>query len=185
MSKKRPAVASWSPLLRRSGRSIFDERVRLEAAPLANEVRTLVAQCCLELAAARHTAAELTDLANALDAMEALISEGDTSGTQRAHEAFYGGVVAGSPNPLTVALYNQAQIARLSNVARQHTTFSDPKHLAHHRALLKALQQRDGRAAKAAVARQFQGLGVMRDFATHATKRRTNPVVPLAAKKCN
>jgi GntR family transcriptional regulator, transcriptional repressor for pyruvate dehydrogenase complex len=166
-----------------SGRSIFDERVLLEAAPLANEVRSLVAQRCVELAAVRLTAAELSDLANALDAMEALIAEGDTSGAQRAHDAFYGGVLAGSRNPLMVALYNQAQIARLSNVAPQHTTFSDPKHLAHHRALLKALQQRDGQAAKTAVARHFQSLGVMLDFATHATKRRTSAVVPLTAKK--
>jgi GntR family transcriptional regulator, transcriptional repressor for pyruvate dehydrogenase complex len=167
-----------------SGRSIFDERVLLEAAPLANEVRALVAQRCVELAAERLTASELTDLANGLAAMEALIAEGDIAGAHRAHDAFYSGVLTGSRNPLMVALYNQAQIARLSNVAPQHSTFADPKHLAHHRALLKALQQRDGQAAKAAIAKHFQSLGVILDFVTHA-KRRTSPVISLVAKKRN
>src|ERR1700757_323662 len=45
-----------------SGRSIFDERVLLEAAPLANLVRSQIAQQCVELAAERLTASELEDL---------------------------------------------------------------------------------------------------------------------------
>jgi GntR family transcriptional regulator, transcriptional repressor for pyruvate dehydrogenase complex len=168
-----------------SGRSIFDERVLLEAAPLANQVRSFVAQRCAELAAERLTATELDDLAKGLDAMEAMISRGAIAEAHRAHDAFYSGVLAGSRNPLMVALYNQAQIARLSNVAPQHTTFSDPKHLAQHRALLKALQQRDGQAAKAAVARHFQSLGTMLDFVTQSTKKRAGSVVSLVAQKGN
>jgi GntR family transcriptional regulator, transcriptional repressor for pyruvate dehydrogenase complex len=165
-----------------SGRSIFDERVLLEAAPLANELRSHVAQRCVDLAAERLTNAELNDLENALDEMEAAILKNDISRAQRAHDAFYSAVLAGSRNPLMVALYNQAQIARLSNVAPQHTTFSDPKHLAHHRALLKALQKRDGQAAKSAVAAHFQSLGIMLEFVTTETKRRSKAVIPLVAK---
>lgn len=165
-----------------SGRSIFDERVLLEAAPLANELRSHIAQRCVELAAERLTVTELKDLQGANQAMEEAISRNDISGAQRAHDAFYGIVLAGSRNPLMVALYNQAQIARLSNVAPQHTTFSDPKHLAHHRALLKALQKRDGRAAKSVVAAHFHSLGMMLEFVTNESKRRTKTVLPIAAK---
>lgn len=162
-----------------SGRSIFDERVLLEAAPLANVVRSQIAQQCVELAAERLTASELEDLANSLKAMEELVAVGDISAAQRAHDAFYGGVLVGSRNPLMVALYNQAQIARLSNVAPQHTTFSDPKHLAHHRALLRALQKRDGQAAKAAVASHFRSLATMLEFVAHA--KRKAPVLSMVS----
>src|ERR1700757_4492098 len=81
-----------------SGRSIFDERVLLEAAPLANLVRSQIAQQCVELAAERLTASELEDLANSLKAMEELVAVGDISAAQRAHDAFYGGVLVGSRN---------------------------------------------------------------------------------------
>src|SRR5258707_12129062 len=44
------------------GKSMFDESVLLEAAPIANEVRSHIAQKCAELSAERLTAAELTEL---------------------------------------------------------------------------------------------------------------------------
>src|SRR3954471_4070113 len=50
----------------RAGKGIFDESVMIEAAPVANEVRSHIAQKCAELAAARVTLAELTALERAL-----------------------------------------------------------------------------------------------------------------------
>src|SRR6516165_10601010 len=44
----------------RGGKSMFDESVLLEAAPIANAVRSHIAQTCAELAAERITAAELS-----------------------------------------------------------------------------------------------------------------------------
>src|SRR5580700_11738040 len=44
------------------GKSMFDESVLLEAAPIANEVRSHIAQKCAELAAERLTPAEITEL---------------------------------------------------------------------------------------------------------------------------
>jgi DNA-binding FadR family transcriptional regulator len=40
------------------GKSMFDESVLLEAAPIANQVRSHIAQKCAELSAERMTAAE-------------------------------------------------------------------------------------------------------------------------------
>src|ERR1700741_3491259 len=59
------------------GKSMFDESVLIEAAPIANEVRSHIAQKCAELAAERLTARELADLEHALAALEAAIARQD------------------------------------------------------------------------------------------------------------
>ena len=61
----------------RGGKSMFDESVLLEAAPIANAVRSHIAQTCAELAAERITAAELSELERALAALEAAIARQD------------------------------------------------------------------------------------------------------------
>src|SRR5215475_10510351 len=48
------------------GKSMFDESVLIEAAPVANEVRSHIAQKCAELSAKRLTPAELVELDGAL-----------------------------------------------------------------------------------------------------------------------
>src|SRR5215470_556326 len=143
----------------RGGKSIFDESVLLEAAPIANAVRSHIAQTCAELAAERLTAAELAELEQALVALEA----------------------AGARNPLLVAMFNQAQVARLSNVSPEHKSFYDPRHLAHHRALLRALRKRDARAARAVVRKHFQSLGLMLEFVTR-TRRKPAQVLSLVPR---
>src|SRR5262249_61352203 len=54
----------------RGGKSMFDESVLIEAAPLANEGRSHIAQRCAELAAERLTAGELGGLDRALTGLE-------------------------------------------------------------------------------------------------------------------
>src|SRR5215471_18490623 len=134
------------------GKSMFDESVLIEAAPVANEVRSHIAQRCAELAAAKA-----------------------------AHDAFHGLFLAGARNPLLVAMFNQAQVARLSNVSPEHKSFYDPRHLAHHRALLRALRKRDARAARAVVRKHFQSLGLMLEFVTR-TRRKPAPVLSLVPR---
>src|SRR6516165_9286707 len=143
----------------RGGKSMFDESVLLEAAPIANAVRSHIAQTCAELAAERLTATELTELEQALAALEA----------------------ASARNPLLVAMFNQAQVARLSNVSPEHKSFYDPRHLAHHRALLRALRKRDARAARAVVRKHFQSLGLMLEFVTR-TRRKPAQVLSLVLR---
>src|SRR5262247_2643672 len=115
----------------RGGKSMFDESVLIEAAPIANEVRSHIAQTCAELAAERLTAAEMTELERALAALEAAIARQDLAAAKSAHDAFHGLFLASARNPLLVAMFNQAQVARLSNVSPEHKSFYDPRHLAH------------------------------------------------------
>jgi GntR family transcriptional regulator, transcriptional repressor for pyruvate dehydrogenase complex len=161
------------------GKSMFDESVLLEAAPVANEVRSHIAQKCAELSAERLTAAELTELERALVALEQAIPRADMAAAKAAHDAFHGLLLASARNPLLVAMFNQAQVARLSNVAPEHKSFSDPRHLAHHRALLRALKKRDARAASAVVRKHFQSLGLMLEFVARARKKPPAQVLSL------
>jgi GntR family transcriptional repressor for pyruvate dehydrogenase complex len=148
------------------GTSMFDESVLIEAAPVANDVRSHIAQRCAELSAERLTPAELAELEQSLAALEGAIARKDQAAAKQAHDAFHGLLLASARNPLLVAMFNQAQVARLSNISPEHKSFSDPQHLAHHRALLRALRKRDPRAASAVVRRHFQSLGLMLDFVT-------------------
>ena len=162
------------------GKSMFDESVLIEAAPVANEVRSHLAQKCAELAAERLTLAELADMERALAAFEDAIAREDMAAAKGAHDSFYGRFLSGARNPLLVAMFNQAQAARLSNVSPEHRSFYDPRHLAHHRALLRALRKRDKVAARAVVRRHYHSLGQMLEVAARGGRKRANPqVLPL------
>ena len=162
------------------GKGMFDESVIIEAAPIANDVRSHIAQKCAEFAAARLSAAELADMEGSLASLEAAIARKDMNAAKAAHDAFHGAFLAGARNPLLVAMFNQAQGARLSNVSPKHNGFYDPRHLDQHRALLRALRKRDGRTARAVVRKHFQSLGLMLEVAARAS-RKAQPavVVPL------
>jgi DNA-binding FadR family transcriptional regulator len=153
------------------GKSMFDQSVLLEAAPIANEVRSHIAQKCAELSADRITSAELSELDCALAALEAAIARQDMTAAKTAHDAFHGLLLASARNPLLVAMFNQAQVARLSNVSPEHKGFYDPRHLAHHRALLRALRKRDARVAAAVVRRHFQSLGLLLEFVSRTRRK--------------
>lgn len=153
------------------GKRIFDERVMIEAAPIANEVRSHIAQKCAELSAERLTAAEMTDLEHALAALEDAIERRDMAAAKSAHDSFHGLLLAGARNPLLVAMFNQAQVARLSNISPEHKSFYDPRHLEQHRALLRALRKRDARAASSVVRKHFQSLGLMLEVVTRTSRK--------------
>jgi DNA-binding FadR family transcriptional regulator len=163
----------------RTGKGVFDESVMLEAAPIANEVRSHITQKCAELAAERLTLTEMAALEDALAAFEAAIARGDRAATKAAHDNFYALFLSGARNPVLVAMFNQAHVARLSNVSPDHRSFYDPRHIADHRALLRALRKRDKRAAKAVVRRHFQSLGQMLEVVSQGRDRPTSEVLPL------
>ena len=145
--------------------------------------RVVVTAASQELSAERLTAAELNELERALAALEAAIARQDMAAAKSAHDAFHGLLLASARNPLLVAMFNQAQAARLSNVSPEHKSFYDPRHLAHHRALLRALRRRDARAAGAVVRKHFRSLGLMLDFVTRARRKPPAQVVPLASRR--
>ena len=116
----------------------------------------------------------------ALTALEGAIARKDAAAAKAAHDAFHALFLAGARNPLLVAMFNQAQGARLSNVSPKHNSFYDPRHLDQHRALLRALRKRDAGAARAIVRRHFQSLGLMLEVAARASRKvQSAPVVPL------
>jgi len=164
------------------GQSVFDESVLIEAAPIANAVRSHVAQKCAELAAERLTAAEFAELERALTALETAIARQDMAGAKNAHDAFHGLLLAGARNPLLVAMFNQAQAARLSNVAPEHRGFYDPRHLAHHRTLMRALRKRDASAAGAVMRKHFQSLGLMLEFVSRTRRKPQAQVLSLVPR---
>ena len=153
------------------GKGVFDESVIVEAAPIANDVRSHIAQKCAELAAVRLSADDFAEMEGALTALESAITRKDATAAKSAHDAFHGQFLAGARNPLLVAMFNQAQGARLSNVSPKHNSFYDPRHLDHHRALLRALRKRDGAAARAVVRKHFQSLGLMLEVAARTSRR--------------
>jgi DNA-binding FadR family transcriptional regulator len=164
------------------GKGVFDESVIIEAAPIANDVRSHIAQKCAELAAERLSTAQLAELERALATLEAAVARKDLVAAKTAHDTFHGLFLAGARNPLLVAMFNQAQGARLSNVSPTHQSFYDPRHLEQHRALLRALSKRDGRTARAVVRKHFQGLGLMLDVAVKTNRKpQVSQIVPFAA----
>jgi len=165
------------------GKSMFDESVLIEAAPVANDVRSHIAQKCAELSAGRLTAGEIGELERALASLEQAIARQDLAAAKAAHDAFHGLLLASARNPLLVAMFNQAQVARLSNVSPEHKSFYDPRHLAHHRALLRALKKRDARAASAVVRKHFQSLGLMLEFVTRTRRKPAAQVLTLASRR--
>src|ERR1700704_2779229 len=165
------------------GKSMFDESVLIEAAPVANDVRSHIAQRCAELSAERLTSAEIGELERALVALEEAIARQDMAAAQAGPDAFHGLLLTSARNPLLVAMFNQAQVARLSNVSPEHKSFYDPRHLAHHRALLRALKKRDARAASAVVRKHFQSLGLMLEFVTRARRKPQAQVLSLVRSR--
>ena len=164
----------------RSGNGIFDESVTLEAASVANEVRSLITQRCAELAAERLTLAELATLEQTLATFEEAVAREDITAARAAHDRFYAQFLTGARNPVLAAMFNQASVARLSTVSPEHKSFFEPRHVAHHRALMRALRKRDKRAAKAVVRKHYQSLGQMLEVVSHSgTKRPSSDVVPL------
>ena len=119
---------------------------------------------------------------SALAALEQAIARQDPAAAKAAHDAFHGLLLASARNPLLVAMFNQAQVARLSNISPEHKSFYDPRHLAHHRALLRALRKRDARAASAVVRRHFQSLGLMLEFVTRTRRKPPAQVLSLVPR---
>src|SRR5258708_31643123 len=64
------------------GKSMFDESVLIEAAPVANDVRSHIAQKCAELSAERLTSAEIGELRRALVALQPAIARQDMAAAQ-------------------------------------------------------------------------------------------------------
>ena len=146
----------------RTGKGVFDESVMLEAAPVANEVRSHITQKCAELAAERLTLAELAALENALATFEDAIAREDMAAAKAAHDRFYALFLTGRAQSAAGRDVQPGACRRGCPTCRRSTRASTIRGISpHHRALLRALRKRDKRAAKAVVRKHFQSLGQM------------------------
>lgn len=163
-----------------AGWGIVDEAALLEAAEVANDVRVLTMQKCASLAAMRMSDEDLRRLAQEYDALTAAVQADDRAAAKRAHDAFYGLILAGAGNPLLVAMFKQADTARLTTLSVPASkTFVSRQHLDHHRALLTALSKRDSAGAASAARRHYASLGRMIRLVT-ARPARSSGSRPLA-----
>jgi DNA-binding FadR family transcriptional regulator len=164
-----------------AGFALVDETALIEAAPIANEVRSLTMQKCAAMAAERLRDTDLEELGRTFTALEAAINADDQVGAKRAHEAFYGMILKGARNPLLASMFMQADSARLTKLSSpSHKTFLSKRHLEQHRAVLAALMQRDGSAAAKAVRSHFLNLRQMIEL---VTGRSASPeVAPASAR---
>jgi GntR family transcriptional repressor for pyruvate dehydrogenase complex len=145
-----------------AGFGTVDEDGLNEAAAVAHEVRMMTMQRCAELAANRLTDHNLVTMSAALEDLAKATSDNDRAAAKRAHDLFYGTILAGARNPLLVGLFNQAAAARLSTVSEPaEKTFFSNRHMDQHRAVLTALKARDPAAAAKAIRKHFQTLRPM------------------------
>jgi GntR family transcriptional repressor for pyruvate dehydrogenase complex len=163
-----------------AGFGTLDESGLVEAAPVAHEVRMITMQRCAELAAVRLTDANLKEMAQALEALTIASDAGDRAGAKRAHDHFYGLILGGARNPLLVGLFNQAAAARLTTVSEPaDKTFLSSRHLDQHRAVLKAMVERDPAAASRAIRKHFLTLRPMIGLVTAMPSSLRSAVEPV------
>lgn len=167
-----------------AGFALVDEKALIEAAPIANEVRSMTMQKCASLAAERFRAVDLTELERSFVALESAVDAGDQVEARRAHETFYGLILKGARNPLLVSMFTQADSARLTKLSTPaDKSFLSRRHLEQHRVILAALKQRDGEAAAKAVRSHFHNLRQMIDLVTGRPVQQPEAPVRTASPK--
>ncbi len=139
---------------------IIDEDRLLEAAEVANEVRSVTMQRCVTLAAQRLNDQDRLRLQDAFSEIESASAKQDRAAARRAHDMFYGLILTASGNTLLAGIFRQANMARLTALSwPANKTFVAQDHLQHHRALLAALLERDGKKAASNVRQHYTALG--------------------------
>lgn len=111
------------------------------------EVRLMIEPDAAALAAERATAADLTEIAAAFDAMTAA-SQADVSGIE-ADLRFHRGILAASRNPLLLQMGNLIGVGLL--ISHRFSRESFVIFLPKHRAVMEAIAARDPERARAAM----------------------------------
>ena len=142
-----------------AGFGSVDENGLAEAAAVAHEIRMLAMRRCAELASHRLTKTDLLEMASSLALLREASKKGDRPAAKRAHDLFYGKILAGSRNPLLVGLFNQAAKARLASLSESaEKVFLNERSFKQHQAVLDALKSRDAEAAAHAIHKHFVAL---------------------------
>ena len=169
------------------GKSMFDESVLLEAAPIANQVRSHIAQKCAELVGRAHDRRRI-DRARRR--------------ARRARTGDRARRIWQPPRPRTmrstgccwrapgIRCWSRCSTRRRwrgSQTSRPSTRASTIRAILRITArLLRALRKRDARAASAVVRKHFQSLGLMLEFVTQSRRKpaaRVLALVPPSARR--
>jgi DNA-binding FadR family transcriptional regulator len=128
----------------------------VEGVPIAYGARMLIDQRCAELAAQRATAADLAELDGWLSRFEEALKRSDSVAAARAHMEFHATVVRAAGNPVLATMFEAVRfvIAEFAEVVPE--VFNDRRLISHHRAIYRAIRERDTARAGAAVRRHFQ-----------------------------
>ncbi|KRE78328.1 FadR/GntR family transcriptional regulator [Arthrobacter sp. Soil763] len=135
-------------IMRAASRGVASDQVALRLL----EVRRMVETGAAELAASRHTEADLADLTESVRLMEAAHHAGDVEALTVADIAFHDTVLRASGNPFVPALLGQLSTL-LYAMRRETSAFPDVQRHAihHHKQVLTAIASGEPAAARSAM----------------------------------
>ena len=125
-------------------------------------------------AAQRIDAASLADLERLLQANEDAIARHDLAAALQCNQAFHLGLAQAAGMPTLKRFVDHLWMQTAPLIAAGYATFSPDMRVGHHRAIISALRQRDGAAARRAIEQDILDGGaqmlayVMRQERTHA-----------------
>ena len=128
----------------------------LEGVPVAYQARMLIEQRCAELAAQRARSADLIDLDSRLSRFEEAVKRADYAAAAKAHLEFHETLVRAAGNPILAALFEAVRFAVAEFSDAVPEALRDRRLLSLHRAVQRAIRDRDSARAAAAVRRHFQ-----------------------------
>jgi GntR family transcriptional repressor for pyruvate dehydrogenase complex len=152
-SGKRAVVRSHTGI---PSKSLTGHADILEAMSVAYDARMLIEQRCAELAARRASSADLAALGNQLSRFEESLRHFDYPAAVKMHGEFHAALVRAASNPILASMFEAVRfvIAELGNVAPE--VFKDHRLPALHRAIYRAVVERDPVRPAMAVRRHFR-----------------------------
>jgi|RhiMetdeSRZDD1v2_1073273.scaffolds.fasta_scaffold163267_2 GntR family transcriptional repressor for pyruvate dehydrogenase complex len=150
----------------------------LEGVPVAYQTRMLIEQRCAELAAQRARGADLAELDAQLSRFEEAVKQTDYAAAAKAHLAFHELLVRAAGNPILAGMFEAVRIAVAEFSDAVPEALRDRRLLSLHRAIYRAIRDRDPAGAATAVRRHFQAIRPRVEFNIR-TRRASTPGGPM------
>jgi GntR family transcriptional repressor for pyruvate dehydrogenase complex len=128
----------------------------LEGVPVAYEARMVIEQRCAELVAQRAASSALAELDSQLSRFEEALKREDFVAAAEAHGDFHTALVRLAGNPVLAAMFEAVRFGIAEAAQPGRETLKGPRTLPVHRAIYRAIAERDAARAGAAVRRHFQ-----------------------------
>ena len=142
----------------------LDETQVACALEVAHEIRILVEERCVELAADRHDDADIAQVDSHLASFAEALKRHDYSAASHAHEEFHRAVVLAGNNPMLTSLFDAARRVESDVLRRGRETFKDRRQLPLHAAIVNMIRVGDARGAVRAIRKHFQTTAPLVEF---------------------